>query len=667
MKKTETRPIKKTVGVAAVPIVLPAPSIEGLVDPLAYPGLVFREAADKNFLEVEIPVWSPASTIALRPDTLDVHLDDIGDFQSGRISSEPIFFTPPIPTTHRLNIARRFLTEGSHTLSYRVITFGGNDSGSIAAPLVVDRTAPYDSIPDGPRRLTLPAGWTGSLTQALLDANPGGVPFGIPAYDAEGAHPGDRWRLYYGDSLTVIAEGAVLPDREILFTQAMADAADGPRPLVYRLVDVAGNISDKSFELPINVALKPAPTLVPAGVRDAISLTGVGDRLFDRADAAASSGMLVIIPSYDADRTLDHLLVRLTTLHGSRDVGPYPLGGSPLPFNFPVDFVTCLALYGTSNGPINLRVEYAVSRGGTLHWVPTATNIDLELEVGGPINPWDPETTNPNLTLPVLTGRGSGLTNELDEGDAQMDADVVVRLWSAAPLPSAQAFEIVLLYQNEVVDRKPVDHTTAMPGDEVNMVVPWPYIQKHSNNLIPLRYEIAISTTHNRTSSPIQDINVNANVIAFPPPRVTGALPEIPGPGGAPAEIVCSTLQGPNREVHVFVPPHELLAVGMIVTVNWTGCSDNDGAVPITAATGTFPFGPLNFEQTQLGFTVPVRPYDTYVKPINATAVDMGSVNITYTLPVTGVPTPVTSAEAILLVRGVRPGPVYCDGSPWPS
>ncbi|WP_168209021.1 hypothetical protein [Pseudomonas sp. NIBRBAC000502773] len=297
--------------------------------------------------------------------------------------------------------------------------------------------------------------------------------------------------------------------------------------------------------------------------------------------------------------------------------------------------------------------------------VPTPTNIELELEVGGPINPWEPELINPNLPLPILTGRGSGLTNELDERDSQMDADVVVRLWSAAPLPSAQAFDIVLYYQNEQVDRRPVDPSTAMPGDEIHMVVPWPYILKHSNNLIPLRYEIAIATTHNRVSSPHRDINVNANVIAFPAPRVTGALPEIPDV--APAEIVCNTLQGPDREVHVFVPPHELLAVGMIVTVNWTGCSDNDGAVPIPGATGQFPSLPLNFEQTRVGFTVPVRPYATYVKPINAAALDMGSVHITYSVPVIGVPSPVVSAEAILLMRGVRPGPVYCDGSPWPG
>ncbi|QXH78845.1 hypothetical protein [Pseudomonas salmasensis] len=654
MKKTNAKPITKTTGARAFVPVLPPPQISGLIDPVAYPGLISREEADKAELIVNIPVWTPRSNNPNQLDTLDHFLD------GQLVSSEPIFFTEPAPGTYPVTIRRRSLTDGDHTVSYTV-THRGNPSDSFEAPLVIDRDAPYDSIPDGPRRLTLPPGWTGSITQALLDANAGVVPFGIPAYDAEGAHPGDRWRLYYGQSLEVINEGPVFPNREALFTQAMADAADGPRPLVYRLVDVAGNISSESFELPVNVALKPAPTLTSPGVRDALSLTGVGDRLFDRADAAASSGMFVIIPNYDADRTLDQLVVRLTTLHGSRDVGPYPLGSSPLPFNFAVDFPTCLALYGTSNGPINLRVEYAVVRGGTFYWVPTPTNIEIELEVGGPTNPWDPEPTNPNLPLPVLTGRGSGKVNELDKDDDQQSADVVVTLWSATPLPSADPFDVVLYYQNEVVDRKSVDNTTAMPGDEVHMEVPWPFIQKHSNNLIPLRYEIALSTTHNRTSSPIQDINVNANVISFAPPRVKDAA------AGVPAEIWCSTLQGPNREVHVFVPPHDLLREGMIVLVNWTGCSDNDGAVPIPSATRSFPSLPLTFEDTRVGFHVTVGPYATYVKPINEAAVDMGSVNITYTVPVIGLPTPVTSAEAILLVGGVRPGPVYCDNTPWPS
>lgn len=667
MKKIYPVVSKRSVNADPIEIILPAPEIVGLVDPVAHPGLISRAVADQEFLEVRVALWIPTPTSAVLADTLDVHIDDIEDFQSGRIISEPVFFTPPFPTHYIVRIARRFLTEGEHHISYRVIQLTGNDSGSLRAPLIIDRTAPYDSVPDGPRRLTLPAGWPGSITQPYMDANPGGIPFGIPDYVAEGAKPGDRWLLFTenSDSAEPVAEGPVFPDMQVRFTQALANLGDGLKKLVYRLVDAAGNRSEPSFELPITVSLNPAPTLGQAGVRDAISLIGVGDRLIDRADTAASSGMFVIIPSYvDADRTADAFSVRLTTANGVREIGPYPLGGSPFPYNFHIDFPTLVALYGTSTGAINLRVEYAVGRHGVLHWVPAPTDIELELEVGGPINPWEPDLVNPNLPLPVLTGRGSGLTNELNELDAEMDADVVVRLWSAMPLPSAQPFDIDLYYMNELVDSVSVNNVGAMPGDEIPMVVPWPYIRRHSNNLIPLRYDIRLASTHNRVSSPNQTINVTANVISLRAPEVVDASPAVPGV--VPGQIGCRAVPAPNRILQVSVPPSEHFEQGMIVNLDWVGCSDDDGAVPIPGATGTFAFGPLNFQQTQVGFNVPVGPYDTYVKPINQASFSMGSAKISYRISIIGIPTPVESAEVIYWVRGVIPGPAYCDGSPWP-
>ena len=667
MKKIYPVVSKRSVNADPIEIILPAPEIVGLVDPVAHPGLISRAVADQEFLEVRVALWIPTPTSPVLADTLDVHIDDIGDFQSGRIISEPVFFTPPFPTHYIVRIARRFLTEGEHHISYRVIQSSLNDSGSFQAPLIIDRTAPYDSVPDGPRRLTLPAGWPGSITQPYMDANPGGIPFGIPDYVAEGAKPGDRWLLFTenSDSAEPVAEGPVFPDMQVRFTQALADLGDGLKKLVYRLVDAAGNRSEPSFELPITVSLNPAPTLGQAGVRDAISLIGVGDRLIDRADTAASSGMFVIIPSYvDADRTADAFLVRLTTANGVREIGPYPLGGSPFPYNFHIDFPTLVALYGTSTGAINLRVEYAVGRHGVLHWVPAPTDIELELEVGGPINPWEPDLVNPNLPLPVLTGRGSGLTNELNELDAEKDADVVVRLWSAMPLPSAHPFYIDLFYMNDLVDSAFVDNVGAMPGDEIPMVLAWPYIRRHSNNLIPLRYDIRLASTHNRVSSPNQTINVTANVISLRAPEVVDASSAVPGV--VPGQIGCKAVPAPNRILQVFVPPSEHFEPGMIVNVDWVGCSDDDGAVPIPGATGTFAFGPLNFQQTQVGFNVPVGPYDTYVKPINQASFSMGSAKISYRISIIGIPTPVESAEAIYWVRGVIPGPAYCDGSPWP-
>lgn len=90
-------------GVSAIPIVLPAPEVTGLVDPVAYPGLISRAVADQDFLEVMIALWVPTPTLPARADTLDVHLDDVGDFQSGRIISEPVFYRSFSHALHRTN------------------------------------------------------------------------------------------------------------------------------------------------------------------------------------------------------------------------------------------------------------------------------------------------------------------------------------------------------------------------------------------------------------------------------------------------------------------------------------------------------------------------------------------------------------------------------------
>ncbi|MFP3493138.1 hypothetical protein SB759_02850 [Pseudomonas sp. SIMBA_059] len=670
MKNINRRPLKKLPGVNAIPITLDLPLIDGLVDSVNYPGLISREAADAPFLDIDIPIWIPTPTNPSRPDVLDLYLDDIDDFQTGFVSSETVFFTAPFPLTYAVRIPQRLLTEGLHHVSYKITVggAGGNESGSAQAPLLVDRTPPYGSVPYVPRALTLPTGWPGSVTEAFMATHDaaGGIPFGIPDYVAEGADPGDRWFLYYSGSTTPIAQGPVFPGEVVRYSRALAEVADGPRKLQYRVGDIAGNLSDFSYELPIAVALSPPPNLTACGVRDAVSLTGVGDRLIDLLDTAKSFGMIVIIPSYVADRSADEFIVHLTTTHGTLDVGPYPLGGSPLPFDFHVGYAPLVALYGTSVDSISLTVEYSVRRHGVPHKVPTATVIDLDLFQGGPDYPEKPDPINSNLLPPVLTGAVSGKTNELDEDDNGQDADVEVELWSDSPLPSAQDFTLHLYYMNELVDSQAVVAATAMPGDKIAMKVPWPYIQRHSNALIPLHYQIQVASTNNRATSPSQEINVNANILALQKPSVLGALPEVPGTPPLPAEIRCGALLAPQRNARVAIPPDpELMKQGMIITVHWTGCSDDDGAVPIQAASGTFVYGPLTAQEQQLGFTVLVGPYDTYIKPINAASHSMGSVVIKYTVPIIGTG-PTDSAEAVLLVRGVVAGPGYCDGTPWP-
>ncbi|MGY2293036.1 hypothetical protein ACW9H6_25440 [Pseudomonas sp. SDO528_S397] len=630
----------------------------GLVDPVLYPGLLTREAVDKD-LELDVPLWLPVP-VPLVPDRKDDHIDDVGNFQTGYIGTTTHVDATPIVA----RIARIWLTQGTHTYSYKVInTFGTNVTGSHPVTFIVDRLAPYETAGISPLPLTTPTGWPGALTEAFLTASGDKVDFGIPDYDAYDAQPGDTWELSLSSNGPVVATGNVFPDEVVSLTRAVAEVSEGSNQLYYRLRDAAGNISTQSLALQISIALQPAPVLAAPGIVDALTLTGFGDRLIDLPDAAKSSGMLVIIPTYSADRAQDNFYVRLTTTHGALQVGPYPLGGQPLPFNFHVPFSTLKAAYGNSTGKIALTVEYAVERGGVFHWVPMGSTIELDLDKVGPENPDEPELTNPNLPPPHLTGPTSAKDNELDATDALQDAPVTITLWSDPPLPSARPFDIVLYYAGEQVDRVTVDHTAAVPGQTVPMSVPWPFIQRHSNGEIPLHYELVTTGTNNRNVSPVQDITVAANVISFLAPSVVGAITPVPGV----TLFGCSAVPAPARVLQVAVPPHPLMEAGMVINLKWNAFSDDAGTVPLPAASDVFPYGPLNPSELITGFNISVAPYDTYIKPINTASLTAGSVRITYEVPIPGTGA-IDSVEAHVLVRAYLSGstPTYCDGTTWP-
>src|SRR5476651_588286 len=101
-----------------VDITLPPPTVGGLVDPVEYPGLISREDADKPFLDIEVPIWIPLATDPRTPDRLDLHLDDVGDFETGFVGTET--FVAPQPPFVTVRLPRRLLTEGEHHVSYKV-------------------------------------------------------------------------------------------------------------------------------------------------------------------------------------------------------------------------------------------------------------------------------------------------------------------------------------------------------------------------------------------------------------------------------------------------------------------------------------------------------------------------------------------------------------------
>ncbi|AZF52689.1 hypothetical protein C4J85_2204 [Pseudomonas sp. R4-34-07] len=657
-KKLGPFAIQKSKLADPVPISLPAAVPRGYVDNTLYPGLLTRAAVDQDLL-LDIPAWLPVPSPA-DPATRDNYIDDTGNFESGYIGQDVHRTAGP----YVARIAEIELTEGTHSYSYKVTnTFGTNISGSNTVTFIVDRTGPYQTAGIAPRPLSMPVGHSGPLDAKYFADNGNEARFPIPNYDAFDAQLGDTWELLEGPFGDVVASGPVFPDEVVVLTLDQAKKWEGARSLYYRLRDASGNPSIlPSLGLSVVIAIMPAPVLQTPGVRLALSLTGVGDRLIDRMDAAAASGMDVIIPNYVPDRSKDNLYVRLTTLHGNQQVGPIPLGSTALPYNFPVDYPVLRILYGSSNGPIALTVEYAVERGGVFTWVLTAAVIELYLFAPGPVNPAEPDLNNPNLPAPVLTGPVSALPNALDPRDAQQDAPVAVTLWSAAPLPSAGPFTIELYYGGERVDSVAVDNTTANPGDVIPMHVPWPFISRQGNGVgIPLQYRIVTTTSINANYSLVQGIDVSANVITFQQPSVVGAITTPTGQ----VIIGCSAVPQPSDTLMVFVPPHPLITEGMVIPLEWMAFSDDAGLTPISAASDTFTHT-VNSSEVVTGFRVAVRPGSTFIKPINAASLSAGSVRIKYLVPIAG-PSPVSSIETLALVRTYLSGstPTYCDGTTW--
>ncbi|WP_460952964.1 hypothetical protein AB6N16_12495 [Pseudomonas marginalis] len=657
--------------ITAVPITLAAAVPRGYVDNIKYPGLLTREAIDAPSLLLDMATWFPPSS-ATNPSTRDDHIDDIGDFQSGLFRSEVLI----APGPYTAEIPQNRLTQGTHTYKYAVsrsIPGGGvNKSGSATLTFIVNRLAPFDTAGIKPFPLLLPAGHSGPLTAKYFDDNGGVARLRIQDYDAYGAHIGDTWELLDGPNGAVVATGDVFPDEVVLLTKAQAELWEGAKNIYYQLRTVEGNVSTVSLGLSASIAIRPAPALKSPGVKFAVSLSGSGDHLLDRGDTEASSGALVIIPNFDADRVRDNIFIRLTTTHGTRQVGPLPVGSTVLPGEFPVDYPVLKFLYGTTSfGPIAMSVSYAVERGGVFYWLDTAEEVTLELDLSkvGPVNPDEPARPNPNLLRPILTGAGSGLTNQLDGRDKSLDALVKIPLWTVAPLPSARPFTIDLYYSGEKVATVPVDNLNLPPSGVIDTIVPWPFIAKYGNtvagNPIPLHYELSTTGTSNRDVSLAQGIDVSANTVTFDAPTVDGAAVS-----GGVTIIACNAVKSVAQNggyVDVNVPPSELFRIGMIIRVSWQAHSNDAGTLPILAASGTFDHPITTTSEIAFGFKVRIQPGTTFIKPIYDYMTDMGSVRIKYSVPIIG-PSPVDSAETLALVRTYLSGstPTYCDGSLWP-
>ncbi|MBT2372379.1 hypothetical protein [Pseudomonas fluorescens] len=641
-----------------------------------FPGLIYREQALAENLELRIPRWEDYSTDPSNPDTVRVYIKPVDDSEYGSpFISFQFSFDATLPEAYATtNIARGRRPPGHWDIRYDVfIVRIPNLSESDPMRLIVDTDAPYSASPNNPPAPMPPAGLTPPIEAADFPAPPDDrLLFTFADYVAFGRAPGDTLRAYYNGSDTpYVVDWPVTDALNFPLPKGVVEAGpDGFITLRYELVDAAGNISRLSSSLQLDVALMPRP----ADVRQPlINRAFPGDNLFDRVDASLDSGMLVGIPAYtnfQRGNDGDYFDVTLSTSLGSRTVPNFPLGSNSFPVQVPIPFFTLEELYGATVGNLSLTVTYVIKRRTVTYPPAPATIIDLNLHVVGPTPTNPPDLVNTDL-LPALikgvdAGGTEGADNELLPEHANRPARVYITLWSEAPTPDAEDFTIRIYYEGDLAATIPI--TSGMAGQVVPSSISWTLISKHGNAppLKQVYYTISATGSPNRQESVITPVDVLANVKALDQPQVRN----LEMGGGAPGIINCNTIRPLNTDgnIRVFIPPSDLFERFMVVRVSWRGFSDNTGTVEVTAASGFTDSQPLTPTDIALGFEVDLGPFSTIMKliqPDQGTRL-MGSARINYTIQT--IDGPLTSSDALHLSRAIKVGatPTYCDNTPVP-
>ncbi len=652
---------------------------------LGFPGLISRQQALAENLELRIPRWEDYSNDSSSPDTVRVFIKPADEAEYGDpFITFQFSFDATLPQAFATtNIVRGRRPPGFWDIKYEVyIVRIPNLSESDPLRLIVDTDAPYASSANNPPAPILPPGLTLPLDLADFPPAPNDrLFFSIPDYVTQGRAPGDRLRMYYNGSDTPYAPDPpstavdwLVTDLRFPFPKSVVEAGeDGFNTLRYELLDAADNVSRLSLSLSFDVAFMP----VPRNLRQPlINRAFPGDSLFDRVDASLDLGMIIRIPAYDDFQRGDdgdYFDITLSTSIGTETLAGNPLGSSTFPVAITVPFHILVALYGASMGDLPLTVTYVVKRRSVTYPPAPSTTINLNLHVVGPTPTDPPDLVNTDLNPVVIRGVNSvgdeGGDNELLPIHANRPANAYIRLWSAAPTPDTEDFVIRLFYEGELAATRLI--TGGMADEEVTpaLQIPWPLIAKHGNAppLKQVYYTIGTATSTNRQESIVTPVDVKANVLALAQPEVRN-LELI---GGPPGIINCSTVRPLNTDgnVTVYIPPSNLFEQFMVVRVNWRGFSDNTGTIEVPAAAGFTDSIPLTPAMIALGFEVNLGPFSTIMKLIQPDQGSrlMGSARIDYTIQTPS--GPLTSSDALHLSRAIKTGatPTYCDNTPVPT
>ncbi|CRN02876.1 hypothetical protein [Pseudomonas sp. 34 E 7] len=655
-------------------LAFPDAKLEGEVP--GFPGLITKSVALSEDMMVTIPRPDDFSTNPLEPDvyTLWVQPNDEADWVN------PIIVPAAnvSATGLEINVVRGRRPVGINKLKYAIEVFNlGNKTESNPQLLIIDLEAPYESWVGTIPAPIPPADLPDSVDADYFLSKPNETAiFTFPDYVGQGKAPGDRALLYFANSdepylpvpgdpnpFWTIPADLSLP-LPLSVVQAHPDALHSLR---YVIVDAAGNESRLSGAFNLDVSLFPKPGNFKAPT---IDLAVPGDGLINRADVAALNGAIVRIPQYDnVLRADDMLSITLTTSLGSITLPDFPVGSAIFPVPVHVDYATLVALYGATVGLLQLTVSYAVKRRSVSYPAGLTATTDLDLFVVGP-TPDGPDPINTKLN-PVrvigvrLDGSEGPDDDQLTPAHASRDAIARIRLWDEAPTPDARDFTIKLFYNGKIVDTRLI--TGGVADEEVDMRIPWADIFDGKNGTKLAYYTIESAGTSNTQQAPLTPVDVTAIVISLDRPVVRN----LTGTGF----INCDSFRPvgpPPGDLIVFIPPSNEFQIGMVVTLNSQGYSDDAGTLPVAAAVGMRTRTILTESDRNLGFEMNLGPYADIFKTIqpNSAARLTGSMKLWYTIPFAG--SPLKSDEALHRARGHKAGApgtpgTFCDGTPVPA
>ncbi|SDB55999.1 hypothetical protein SAMN03159290_04355 [Pseudomonas sp. NFACC13-1] len=359
------------------PTVVALPNIDG-----GETNLLHKSALEAP-LPVTIPKWLNSDPKPHEPEWVTLYWGDV--------DLETKTWTAPVPDADRVfYVPVPLLLHGEHSLHYFLHLYNGAEDDSFDLTLTIDTLKPLlnqtDDLAQFPEAIL-----TGGVTAQYLDQNNDQVKVGIPRYDEQRGGPkvGDIITLYLNEK-----NGTGEPDQlkvgeltvphpvpnaleGVYEGKAFRDFGDRVGYARYRVQDRAGNISELSGRVELDVKAAPTPRdLSYPWVKEA-SGNPQASRLDPNLAAVVNNGVIVAIPQ--------NAIIS--------------------------DTETAAVLFGEEGGFGFYRADTPIVTGGREYRIPKEyvarnlrKNIPIIFEVTGPNIPTPLESQTHSLTISSLSG-----------------------------------------------------------------------------------------------------------------------------------------------------------------------------------------------------------------------------------------------------------------------